>query len=376
MPSHGGYVASCVCLCFPFAISANPLRRRLRQQDCLSRMLAKPLGVSCLTWNGKKVAVTGAGGFIGSHLVEALVAAGAETTAIVRYNSGSLVGNLAFMDAASRKTVRVVSGNVEDSDFVYQTIKGQDIILHLAALIAIPYSYEAPRSYVRTNIEGTLNVLEAARRYDVARVVHTSTSEVYGTAVTTPIDEDHPLQGQSPYSASKIAADKLAESYYRSFGTPVTTLRPFNTFGPRQSARAFIPTIVSQALERDEIRLGSLSPQRDMTFVSDTVAGFMAAAITPGIEGMTINLGTGKTYSVGWFAMRILDLMAVEKPIIQEEQRFRPALSEVMTLVSDNTRARDKMGWSPKISLDDGLRQTVEFVRLHRSFYQTDGYVR
>jgi dTDP-glucose 4,6-dehydratase len=257
------------------------------------------------------------------------------------------------MDAASRKTVRVVSGNVEDSDFVYQTIKGQDIILHLAALIAIPYSYEAPRSYVRTNIEGTLNVLEAARRYDVARVVHTSTSEVYGTAVTTPIAEDHPLQGQSPYSASKIAADKLAESYYRSFGTPVTTLRPFNTFGPRQSARAFIPTIVSQALERDEIRLGSLSPERDMTFVSDTVAGFMAAAITPGIEGMTINLGTGKTYSVGWFAMRILDLMAVEKPIIQEEQRFRPALS-----------------------LEDGLRQTVEFVRLHRSFYQTDGYVR
>jgi NAD dependent epimerase/dehydratase len=376
MRMHGGHIASCMGICFPFAISANPPRRRLRQQGFLPRMLAKPTGVTCLTWSGKKVVVTGAGGFIGSHLVEALVAAGAETTAMVRYNSGSLIGNLAFLDAESRKTMRVVSGNIEDSDFVYQSIKGHDIVLHLAALIAIPYSYQAPRSYVRTNIEGTLNVLEAARRYDVARVVHTSTSEVYGTAVTTPIDENHPLQGQSPYSASKIGADKLAESYYRSFGTPVTTLRPFNTFGPRQSARAFIPTIVSQALERDEIRLGSLTPQRDMTFVSDTVAGFMAAATTPGIEGMTINLGTGKTYSVGWFAMRILDLMTLEKPIVQEEQRFRPGLSEVMTLVSDNTRAREKMGWSPKISLDDGLRRTVEFVRMHRSFYETGTYVR
>ena len=276
----------------------------------------------------------------------------------------------------SRKTVRIASGNIEDSDFMYQTIKGHEIVLHLAALIAIPYSYEAPRSYVRANIEGTLNVLEAARRFDIARVVHTSTSEVYGTALMTPIDESHPLQGQSPYSASKIAADKLAESYYRSFGTPVITLRPFNTFGPRQSARAFIPTIVSQALVCDEIRLGSLAPERDMTFVSDTVAGFMAAATTPGIEGMTINLGTGKTYSVGWFAKRILDLMALDKPIIQEEQRLRPALSEVMKLVSDNTKAREVIGWSPQVSLDDGLRYTVEFVRAHPSFYRADGYVR
>jgi dTDP-glucose 4,6-dehydratase len=225
-------------------------------------------------------------------------------------------------------------------------------------------------------MEGTLNVLEAARRYDVKRVVHTSTSEVYGTALREPIDEDHPLQGQSPYSASKIAADKLAESYYRSFATPVMTLRPFNTFGPRQSARAFIPTIISQALERDEIRLGSLTPERDMTFVSDTVAGFMAAGSTPGIEGMTLNLGTGKTYSVGWFAKRILGLMEVDKPVVQADERMRPAASEVMKLVSDNTRARDKMGWSPAVSLDDGLRRTIEFVRKHRSFYQTDKYIR
>jgi NAD dependent epimerase/dehydratase len=327
-------------------------------------------------WSGKKVLVTGAGGFIGSHLTEALIRAGATTTAMVRYNSGGLIGNLAFIDADVRKAMRVISGNIEDSDFVYEAVKGQDIVLHLAALIAIPYSYEAPRSYVRTNIEGTLNVLEAARRYDVKRVVHTSTSEVYGTALRAPIDEDHPLQGQSPYSASKIAADKLAESYYRSFATPVMTLRPFNTFGPRQSARAFIPTIISQALERDEIRLGSLTPERDMTFVSDTVAGFMAAAATPGIEGMTLNLGTGKTYTVGWFAERILGLMEVDKPLVQADERMRPAASEVMKLVSDNTRARDTMGWSPKVSLDDGLRRTIEFVRKHSLFYQTDRYVR
>jgi NAD dependent epimerase/dehydratase len=327
-------------------------------------------------WRGKKVLVTGAGGFIGSHLTEALVVAGATTTAMVRYNSGSLIGNLGFSDADVRKEMRVVSGTIEDSDYVYKVVEGQDIVFHLAALIAIPYSYEAPRTYVRTNVEGTLNVLEAARRYDVARVVHTSTSEVYGTALTIPIDESHPLQGQSPYSASKIAADKLAESYYRSFATPVTTLRPFNTFGPRQSARAFIPTIISQALKRDEIRLGSLTPERDMTFVSDTVAGFMAAATTPCVEGETINLGTSKTYSVGWFAKRILGLLEVDKPIVQEDERLRPPLSEVMKLVSDNTRARDVMGWSPAVSLDDGLRQTIEFVRKHPLFYQTDKFVR
>jgi NAD dependent epimerase/dehydratase len=327
-------------------------------------------------WSGKKVVVTGAGGFIGSHLVEALVAAGASVTAVVRYNSGSLIGNLQFMDEAARKSVRIVSGNVEDSDFMYRTIKGQEIVLHLAALIAIPYSYDAPRSYVRANIEGTLNVLEAARLFDIERVVHTSTSEVYGTALRTPIDEEHPLQGQSPYSATKIAADKLAESYFRSFKTPVVTLRPFNTFGPRQSARAFIPTIVSQALERPEIRLGSLTPERDMTFVSDTVDGFMAAALTPGIDGMTINLGTGETHSIGWFAQTLLELMNVDKPIVQEEQRMRPEGSEVMKLVSDNTLARRRMDWVPKVSLRDGLSRAIEFVKANRGFYNTDGYVK
>jgi NAD dependent epimerase/dehydratase len=375
MRGRDGNVASRVCICPGCcAIAAIPADQSLSASTAFVTSDASSSNGSTLMWSGKKVLVTGAGGFIGSHLTEALVIAGATTTAMVRYNSGSLIGNLAFNDA--RKEMRVVSGAIEDSDFVYGVIKGQDIVFHLAALIAIPYSYEAPRTYVRTNIEGTLNVLEAARRYDVARVVHTSTSEVYGTALRTPIDENHPLQGQSPYSASKIAADKLAESYYRSFATPVTTLRPFNTFGPRQSARAFIPTIISQALERDEIRLGSLTPERDMTFVSDTVAGFMSAAAMPGIEGMTINLGTGKTYSVGWFAKRILELMDVDKPLVQDDERLRPALSEVMKLVSDNTRARDTMGWSPTVSLDDGLRQTIEFVRKHPLFYQADRYVR
>jgi NAD dependent epimerase/dehydratase len=327
-------------------------------------------------WNGKKVLITGAGGFIGSHLAEALVQAGATTTAMVRYNSGSSIGNLAFSDPEVRKAMRIVSGTIEDSDFVYKAVDGQDCVFHLAALITIPYSYDAPRTYVRTNIEGTLNVLEAVRRCGVARMVHTSTSEVYGTAIRVPIDEGHPLQGQSPYSATKIGADKLAESYYRSFATPVTTLRPFNTFGPRQSARAFIPTVISQALKRDTIRLGSLDPERDMTFVGDTVAGFMAAAATPGIEGETINLGTGKTHSIGWFVKLILELMGVDKPVVQESERLRPKLSEVMRLVSDNRLARERMGWSPTVPVDDGLRRTIEFIKDNPSLYATDTYVK
>lgn len=324
---------------------------------------------------GRKVLVTGAGGFIGSHLAGALAEAGAEVTAMVHYNSGSLIGNLAF-ERDARDRMRVIAGTIEDGDFMFHAVEGQEIVFHLAALIAIPYSYVAPRSYVRTNVEGTLNVLEAARRFGTARVVHTSTSEVYGTAQRVPIDESHPLQGQSPYSASKIGADKIAESYHRSFGTPVVTVRPFNTFGPRQSARAFIPTIISQALSRDEIRLGALTPERDMTFVGDSVAGFIAAAVAPGVEGMTINLGTGETHSVGWFAERIQRLMGTDKPIVQEEQRLRPELSEVHKLVSDNGLARRVMGWQPRTSLDDGLERTIAFVEANRGLFRTDEYVR
>ncbi len=325
---------------------------------------------------GKRVLVTGAGGFIGSHLAEALVRAGADVTAMTHYNALSSVGNLAFLPPEIRARLTIAAGTIEDSDFVARAMEGQDIVLHLAALIAIPYSYVAPRSYVRANVEGTLNVLEAARRLGTQRIVVTSTSEVYGTAIRSPIDEEHPLQGQSPYSASKIGADKIAESYFRSFETPVVTLRPFNTYGPRQSARAFIPTIISQAIARDAIHLGSLSPLRDMTFVADTVDGFLRAATTPGIEGETINLGTGETHSIGDFAHRILALMDCKKPIVHDAARERPAKSEVLKLVSDNRRAASLLGWRPATSLDDGLRAAIEFVRANAGLYAASEYVR
>lgn len=329
--------------------------------------------------NGKvlgsaRILVTGAAGFIGSHLAETLAASGAEVTCMVRYNSGSHLGNLALVAREHRQRMTIAAGNIEDSDFVLRTVEGHDIVLHLAALIAIPYSYVAPRSYVRTNVEGTLNVLEAARRLGVKRVVHTSTSEVFGTAQYEPIDEEHPLQGQSPYSASKIGADKLAESYFRSFDTPVVTLRPFNTYGPRQSARAFIPTIISQALIQDVIRLGSLTPMRDMTFVSDTVNGFILAASAPGVEGETINLGTGSTDSIGGFARKILALMGHSGQIVTDSQRARPANSEVMKLVSNNEKARRLLGWTPQVSLDEGLRKTIDFVRSHHHLYRPESY--
>jgi NAD dependent epimerase/dehydratase len=325
-------------------------------------------------YRGKKVLVTGAGGFIGSHLSEALVRAGANVTAMIKYSASSSWGNLEHGTPSIRRAVNVVAGNVEDSDFVVGVVRGKDVVFHLAALIAIPYSYIAPRSYVRTNVEGTLNIVEAARRLDVARVVHTSTSEVYGTALSEPIDEEHPLQGQSPYSASKIGADKIVESYYCSFSTPVVTLRPFNAFGPRQSARAFIPTIVSQAITRDVIELGALDPQRDMTFVADTVAGFLKAGATTGIEGETINLGTGRAYSIGHFAQLILDLMNSKKEIRQDPKRMRPPGSEVLKLVSDNRKAERLLGWEPKVSIGDGLKQAITFVEEHIDLYRTEIY--
>lgn len=324
--------------------------------------------------DGKKVFVTGAGGFIGSHLAEALVRRGADVTAMIRYGSSANWGNLEFVPGDIRKELRVVAGNVEDSDFIRRSLQGQDIVFHLAALIAIPYSYVAPRSYVRTNVEGTLNVLEAVRQLGIARMVHTSTSEVYGTALREPIDEGHPLQGQSPYSASKIGADKMAESYFLSFNTPVVTLRPFNTFGPRQSARAFIPTVICQALDQPEVRMGALDPQRDMTFVSDTVDGFIAAGTMPGVEGETINLGVGKTDSVGSIAHKILKLMNCEKSIVQDSARMRPGKSEVRKLVSNNSKALDLLRWTPKISLDDGLLKTIEFVRDNLKLFRSNTY--
>ncbi len=325
-------------------------------------------------YRGKNVLVTGAGGFIGSHLAEALVRSGANVTAMIKYGSSSHWGNLEHADTNTKRSLRVVAGNVEDSDFVMNVMKDKDVVFHLAALIAIPYSYVAPRSYVRTNVEGTLNVVEAARQLGTSRVVHTSTSEVYGTALREPIDEDHPLQGQSPYSASKIGADKIAESYYRSFATPIVTLRPFNTFGPRQSARAFIPTIISQAVTRDVIELGALDPMRDMTFVGDTVEGFLLAGATAGVDGQTINLGTGSTASIGDFATKILNLMNCNKPVTQDPKRLRPAESEVLKLVSDNNKAKRLLGWSPATSVEDGLQQTISFVEANIHLYRPAEY--
>ncbi len=325
-------------------------------------------------YSGKNVLVTGAGGFIGSHLAEALARLGANVTAMIKYGSSSNWGNLEHADSETKRTLQVVAGNVEDSDFVMEVMKGKEVVFHLAALIAIPYSYVAPRSYVRTNVEGTLNVVEAARRLGTSRVVHTSTSEVYGTALREPIDEDHPLQGQSPYSASKIGADKIAESYYRSFSTPVVTLRPFNTFGPRQSARAFIPTIISQAATRDIIELGALDPMRDMTFVDDTVSGFLLAGATAGVEGQTINLGTGTTASIGDFATSILKLMNSAKPIVQDQKRLRPAESEVLKLVSDNSKAKRLLGWTPITPVEDGLKRTISFVEQNLALYRPAEY--
>jgi len=322
-----------------------------------------------------RVLVTGAAGFIGSHLAEALVARCAAVTCMVHYNATASLGNLNFLAANRLERLTIAAGDIADTDFVHRTMEGHDVVFHLAALVAIPYSFVAPRSYVHTNIEGTLNVLEAARRLGVRRIVHTSTSEVYGTALREPIDEGHPLQGQSPYSASKIAADKLAESYVRSFGVPVVTLRPFNTYGPRQSARAFIPTIISQALTQDRIRLGSLSPTRDMTFVTDTVAGFILAAEVPGIEGETVNLGTGRARSIGEFAALILKTMGKALPVVHDRERDRPAASEVMKLVSDNAKARRLLGWEPRVSIDDGLRQTIAFVDQNRRTYRATSYV-
>ncbi len=327
-----------------------------------------------MSWNAKKVLVTGAGGFIGSHLCERLVAAGAEVHALIRYTSRSDWGNLELLPEERKRELRVLAGNVEDGDFVGRHVEGKDIVFHLAALIAIPYSYHAPRSYVRTNVEGTLNVLEAARVHGVERVVHTSTSEVYGTAQYTPIDEKHPLQGQSPYSASKIGADKIAESYHRSFDLPVATIRPFNTYGPRQSARAVIPTIVTQALTSPEVRLGALDPVRDLTFVRDTVEGFLAVASSPGAIGETINIGSGEGIPIGDLARIILDLLGVEKPIVLDSERVRPAKSEVLKLVCDNGKARSLLGWQPKYTLRDGLSEVIEFVSRHLALYKPSRY--
>ena len=305
-----------------------------------------------------KILVTGADGFIGSHLTEALIRSGREVRAFVYYNSFNHWGWLDHSPRDIRQQLDVFAGDIRDPHGVKTAMRGCDTVMHLAALIAIPYSYHSPDSYVETNIRGTLNVLQAARELEVHKVVHTSTSEVYGTARSVPINEEHPLQGQSPYAATKIGADQLALSFQRAFGTPVTVIRPFNTYGPRQPARAIIPTIISQlASGKRRIKLGALHPTRDFSFVDDTVRGFIAIAQAAGAVGQVVNLGTNFEISIRDLAQLIAEVMGKAIDIETEAVRLRPEQSEVERLCADNTRARELLGWKPDYAGRDGLRR-------------------
>ncbi len=327
-----------------------------------------------MKWQDKRVLVTGAGGFIGSHLVDELLHKGAEVTAFVHYNARNDWGMLEGRYNDKTPNLSVIAGDVTDSLFVKKAVLEKEYVFHLAALIGIPYSYVAPESYINTNVKGTLNIMQACLDANVKRVVHTSTSEVYGTAQYTPIDEKHSLQGQSPYSASKIGGDKIAESFYCSFGLPVTTIRPFNTFGPRQSTRAVIPTIITQALTSNSIKLGSLTPIRDLTYVADTVQGFIKFAESPKTVGKTVNTGSGRGITIGELAALIIRQMNPDATIICDEERIRPDKSEVMQLLCDNRLAKDLAGWEPQYTLEDGLAHTIEWMREHISSYKTGSY--
>ncbi len=328
-----------------------------------------------MNWTGVKVLVTGSCGFIGSHLVERLVGLGADVRAFVHYNSFNNWGWIDTFPKDIRNNLEVFAGNIRDAYRVSKAVKDRKIVFHLASLIAIPYSYYSPESYVATNVVGTLNILQAAKESQVAKVVHTSTSEVYGTAQYVPIDERHPLQGQSPYSATKIGADMLAESFYRSFKLPVAICRPFNTYGPRQSARAVIPTIITQALRGEKsIRLGSVHPTRDFNYVGDTVAGFIRIAESRLSDGQVINIGSNKEISVGELADKIKQLMNVDVELIYDDERIRPKNSEVERLLADNKKARELLNWRPKVKLTAGLKQTIEWMQHNLDYYKPDIY--
>ena len=315
-------------------------------------------------WRERSVVVTGGAGFIGRRLVSRLCADGARVRVLGRYTSRGEADVRGRLDPSCAEAVEVALLDIADARAVREAFRGADTVFHLAALIGIPYSYDAPASYVGTNVLGTLAVLEAVRELGIRRLVHTSTSEVYGTARTTPITEDHPLQGQSPYSASKIAADKLAESYHRSFGVPVVTLRPFNTFGPGQSPRAVVPTILGQLLAGCvELRIGSLAPRRDLTYVDDTVAGFLAAGSATGLEGEVVHLGSGESPSVGELVELCMQVVGHRAPVRVDPERVRPAASEVEVLLADPSRALARLGWSASVTLRDGLERTAESLR-------------
>jgi NAD dependent epimerase/dehydratase len=326
-----------------------------------------------VTLSGRKVLVTGADGFIGSHLTERLVSEGAAVRAFCFYHPQGSWGWLDQAPAEVRAALDVRLGDIRDARFVGEACRDVEIVFHLAALIAIPFSYVAPESFVQTNVQGTLNLLEGVRNHGVARFVHTSTSEVYGTPTELPIRETHPQSAQSPYAATKIAADQLALAYHRSFDVPVTILRPFNTYGPRQSARAVIPTILTQLIAgREEIELGRLDPRRDMTFVSDTVDGFVRAATGPGIDGRTIQLGTGRAPSIQEIFDVALAVTGARARVRVDPRRLRPDPSEVMVLESAPDQARELLGWRPEVSLEDGLRRTADWLRSHMDRYRPD----
>jgi len=307
--------------------------------------------------------------------VEALVRRGAEVRAFVRYTSRGESGLLKFLADDVRGQVEVVAGDLRDGDAVERAAEGVGVIFHLGALISIPYSYVHPVETVETNVLGTMNVLQACRRVG-CKLVHTSTSEVYGTALRVPIDEAHPLQGQSPYSASKIGADKLVESYWRAFDVQAVTVRPFNTYGPGQSARAVIPTIITQALTQDVVQLGNLDARRDFTYVSDTVAGFLKAAEAEGVVGETFNLGYGAEITIGELAQEIIGLVGRPVKVAVDEARLRPEKSEVMRLVSDNRKAKERLGWEPVVGIREGLERTIEWISQHMELYNPGKYER
>jgi dTDP-glucose 4,6-dehydratase len=330
-------------------------------------------GVESLS--GSPVLVTGGGGFIGGHLVERLVREGAKVRALARYNSRNERGTLDWFDPAAVREVEVVLGDLRDFESVERAVEGTEVVLHLGAQIAIPYSYVNPRDFFETNVLGTFNVAQAALRAGVKRVVHTSTSEIYGTARQVPITEDHPIEPQSPYAASKVGADKLIDTYHRTWELPGTVLRPFNTYGPHQSARAVIPTIVSQALEGDTLKLGSLDPRRDLTFVTDTVDGFVKAATSDATIGRTVQLGTEHDVSVREIVDTVAELLGKELNVVTDPARVRPPESEVMRLISSPALARELMGWTPQVDLREGLARTIEWVERSRARYRTEHYV-
>lgn len=327
-----------------------------------------------MNWQNQKVLVTGAGGFIGSHLVEALAEQGAILRAFVHYNSRGDAGLLNQLSPHILPQIELIAGDIRDPNFTRQAVQGCEVVFHLGALISIPYSYLHPYEVAETNILGSLNIFQACKDAGVSKLIHTSSSEVYGTALTTPISETHPLQGQSPYSASKIGADKLAESFYCAYGLPITTVRPFNTYGPRQSARAVIPAIITQALTQKHIRIGNLDTKRDFTYIDDTIQGFLKSADTPGVEGKTFNLGTGKDVTIGHLANLIIQRINPSLTLVADPVRMRPEKSEVYRLISDNTLARNTLGWLPQVDIEQGLDQTIAWIKVHLDLYRPGAY--